>query len=80
METGYSQLFTVRVWQEALDDGQTEWRGSIQRVLDGQVRYFRSWQMLADCLSEMLHSGNRPGGERADVNATTGGGERQHEL
>lgn len=41
-----SQLFTVRVWLEELGNGQTEWRGKVQHVTSGEVRYFRDWSTL----------------------------------
>lgn len=41
-----SQLFTVRVWLEELGNGQTEWRGKVQHVASGEVRYFRDWSTL----------------------------------
>jgi hypothetical protein len=34
----YSHLFTVRLWNEPLGQGQTEVRG--------EVRYFRTWAVL----------------------------------
>lgn len=45
-ETHRSTLFTVRVWQEDLGEGQSEWRGKVQHVLNGDTRYFRDWQTL----------------------------------
>ncbi len=53
-----SELFTLRVWREVLGDGQTEWRGRVQHVLSGEIRYFQGWPMLIDRLSEMLPTGN----------------------
>jgi hypothetical protein len=52
--SGKSELFTLRVWREALGNGQIEWRGRIQHVLSGQVYYFRNWQALIDRLSGIL--------------------------
>jgi hypothetical protein len=53
-ELARSQLFTVRVWQENLGEGRTEWRGKVQHVLSGEVRYFRDWPALIACLREIL--------------------------
>ncbi len=64
MRPEQSQLFTLRMWQEELGDGQVEWRGSVQHVLSGEIRYFRDWQMLANCLSAMLPR-VEPGGTAA---------------
>src|SRR5260221_10407936 len=36
-----SYLFTVRVWQEEIGTDQVEWRGKMQFVNNGDVRYFR---------------------------------------
>ena len=41
-----SHLFTVRLWREELGNGQTEWRGKVQHVTSGEVRYFRDWPTL----------------------------------
>ncbi|HYU76234.1 MAG TPA: hypothetical protein VEL31_26475 [Ktedonobacteraceae bacterium] len=41
-----SQLFMVRIWEEELGNGQTEWRGKVQHVTSGEVRYFRDWSTL----------------------------------
>ncbi len=49
-----SHFFTVRVWQEELGDGQTEWRGKVQHVPSGEVRYFREWPTLVTLLLKML--------------------------
>ena len=49
-----SHLFTVRVWQEDLGEGQTEWRGQVHLVTSGDVRYFREWSTLAPLLVTML--------------------------
>lgn len=51
-----SQLFTVRVWLEDLDNGRSEWRGKVQHVLSGEARYFRDWPTLIAALQEMLKS------------------------
>ncbi len=54
MKPGHSELFTLRVSAEPLNDGQVEWRGSVRHVLTGEVRYFRNWPMLVECLANML--------------------------
>jgi hypothetical protein len=50
----HSHFFTVRVWQEELGNGQTEWRGKVQHVHSGEVRYFREWSTLVAALLKML--------------------------
>jgi hypothetical protein len=49
-----THLFTVRVWREDLGEGQTEWRGEVQEVVSGEMRYFRDWQTLLALLQAML--------------------------
>ena len=49
-----SLLFTMRVWLEDLGEGKTEWRGKVQLVEDGQVFYFRDWQVLITNLQTLL--------------------------
>ena len=62
-----SHLFTVRLWQEELGAGQSEWRGKVQHVLSGQTGYFRDWSMLVTYLQTMLPA--------ADSDQQAGGGE-----
>lgn len=54
LQGSHSYLFTVRVWQEEMRAGQTEWRGRVQLVSSGEVRYFREWGALAPLLLAML--------------------------
>jgi hypothetical protein len=49
-----NQLFTLRVWQAGVGDGQMEWRGKLQHVVSGQTHYFRDWPTLILYLGEML--------------------------
>lgn len=49
-----SHLFTIRVWREEIDTTQNEWRGKVQLLSSGEVRYFRDWQALAPLLLTML--------------------------
>lgn len=51
-----AQLFTLRLWREELDKGYSEWRGKVQHVTSGEVRYFRDWPALVACLQEMLNA------------------------
>ncbi len=51
-----SQLFTVRLWREPLND-HFEWRGKVQHVTSGEVRYFRDWATLIAVLQDMLTLG-----------------------
>lgn len=49
-----SHLFMLRMWPEDLGGGQTDWRGSVQHVTTGEVRYFRDWQTLEGFVEELL--------------------------
>ena len=49
-----SHLFTVRVWKEEIGTDQTEWRGKVQLLTNGDVRYFREWSTLVPLLLTML--------------------------
>jgi hypothetical protein len=49
-----THLFTVRLWLEELSEGQTEWRGEVQYVVSGEMRYFRDRPALVEALQEML--------------------------
>jgi len=49
-----SHLFTVRLWPEALGESQVEWRGQVQYVASGEMRYFRDWSTLVAFLLEVL--------------------------
>lgn len=51
-----AHLFTVRVWQEDMGDGQWEWRGKVQHVGSGEAFYFREWQELIARLKTWLQS------------------------
>ena len=48
-------LFMVRMWPENLGDGLTDWRGKIQHVNSGEVRYFRDWLTLEAFIQRLLN-------------------------
>ena len=56
-----SHLFTLRLWQEALGEGRTEWRGQLCHVLSGQTYYFRSWHTLVTQMTKLLTDLEPPG-------------------
>lgn len=64
-----SYLFTVRVWEEEVELDTTEWRGKVQLVTSGEVRYFREWTALVPLLQTMLAQVEpaEPGRQEADV-------------
>ncbi|HNS50149.1 MAG TPA: hypothetical protein PKO09_03120 [Anaerolineae bacterium] len=47
-------VFTLRLWPEDLGDGRVDWRGKIQHLNSGEVRYFRDWPALEAFLDELL--------------------------
>jgi hypothetical protein len=49
-----SHLFTIRLWTEALGDGQVERRGHVRYVLSGEHRSFRDWATLVSYLDAKL--------------------------
>jgi hypothetical protein len=49
-----AQNFTLRIWREELGNGQSERRGQIRQVGNGEVRYFRDWQTMVSCIEELL--------------------------
>lgn len=49
-----SHLFTVRVWLEPAEDDGSEWRGKLQHIPSGEVRYFRGWVALIPLMLDIL--------------------------
>ena len=49
-------LFTLRLWQELLDEQRSEWRGEVKNLATGEVRYFRHWEEIATLVPKMLSS------------------------
>ncbi|HET9920147.1 MAG TPA: hypothetical protein VFQ30_09930 [Ktedonobacteraceae bacterium] len=67
-----SHLFTIRLWQEELGEGRSEWRGKVQHVQSGEVWYFRQWSALVGSLEKMLaefETRSRPG--QSDIDDVT---------
>jgi len=52
--TRVTRLFTLRMWQEEAGEGQTEWRGKVQALPEGEAYYFRDWSGLIGRLEVML--------------------------
>ncbi|MFZ5809453.1 MAG: hypothetical protein ACOY16_09265 [Chloroflexota bacterium] len=52
-QSPHSQLFTIRVWQEDIGDGRSEWRGQVRHVMSGETCYFRDWQLLIAFIVKM---------------------------
>ena len=51
-----TRLFTLRLWQEEANAGQTEWRGKVQALPEGEAYYFRDWLGLIGRLETMLNT------------------------
>lgn len=45
-----SQLFTIRLWMEELDERRREYRGQVKHVVTGVTRNFRDWSDLKQFL------------------------------
>ena len=46
----HARTFILRLWLETGAGGGGEWRGQLQPIPDGQIRYFRDWSTLARLL------------------------------
>jgi hypothetical protein len=49
----HSHLFTLRIWEEALGEGNTEWRGRLQEIVTGDTVFFRDWPGLVTTLKRL---------------------------
>ncbi len=53
-----AHIFILKLWQEVLvedhDHKQTEWRGKIQDVRNGETHYFRDWSAIVHFISNIL--------------------------
>jgi hypothetical protein len=47
-------IFTLRLWNEPLGNGQSEWRGEIKNLSTGEVRYFRMGEEITVLVFGML--------------------------
>ena len=70
-----SHLFTLRVWQTDSGEGQREWRGKLQYVESGEIRYFRDWPALIRYLDEMLAVPTNDGQTSVTGNELQAGGQ-----
>ena len=62
------QIFTVRLWYEALDGGRGEWRGEVRHADSDRHAYFREWDKLVGFLQQVVAESERgaagPGARR----------------
>ncbi len=60
----HSDLFSLRIWLEEIEDNHHEWRGLVEHVISGEKLYFRSWSTLITFLQK-----SRAGPERQEWEA-----------
>jgi hypothetical protein len=41
------------VWTEPVEERQAEWRGKVQHITSGEVRYFQGWPALITLLMRL---------------------------
>ena len=51
-----AQIFTLRIWVTNQKDDSLEWRGRIQHVQSGEVRYCQSWDAFSAYVEEALRN------------------------
>ncbi len=56
----HSHLFALRVWEESLGEGNTEWRGRVQEVNSGETLFFRDWPGLIATLRRLIGKTKAP--------------------
>ncbi|RME65452.1 MAG: hypothetical protein D6790_01815 [Caldilineae bacterium] len=49
-----SHFFTLRLWKEDVDAETPIWRGRLQNLASGEVRYFQDWEALVERLMELM--------------------------
>lgn len=49
-----SYLFTVRIWLNDQEDGQTKWHGKAQFIPNGETCYFHEWSTLLAFMEKMM--------------------------
>jgi hypothetical protein len=52
--TDLEELFTMKLWREALDENRVEWRGKIQHIGSGEAQYFRDLSAVMDFIHKNL--------------------------
>ena len=51
-----SYLFTLRMWLEDLGSGEVGWRGKVQHINSGEVRYFYDWSTMLTFVKSQLRN------------------------
>ena len=50
----HAHLFTVRLWQETLDEGTLEWRGKVKYIPSEEERSFRGMEAIGKMMVSLL--------------------------
>ena len=58
--------FIVRLWREK-SDGESIWRGSVERVQSGERVYFQSMEKIKEAIVRMLGSTSREGEDNSET-------------
>lgn len=61
----HSRLFTVRLWAEEVAGGW-EYRGTVQEVVSGAIRSFRTWPDLTEFMIARMNNSDRSKAERME--------------
>jgi hypothetical protein len=66
------------MWTEETEEGRSEWRGKLERVVSGETLYFHEWDVLLAFLQTTLGSPAAGGGQAVSSESQPGGlGEAQ---
>lgn len=49
-----AHAFSLRLWPEEGEDDEPVWRGRVQSLTSGEVRYFQGWAALAEKLLGLI--------------------------
>lgn len=49
-----AHAFSLRLWPEEGEDDEPIWRGRLQNLAGGEVRYFQGWEALVERLLELM--------------------------
>ncbi|MDX1435674.1 MAG: hypothetical protein R3335_02610 [Anaerolineales bacterium] len=52
-----AHIFSLRLWQEAVDGGHHEWRGRVEHLSSGEFFYFRDGSPIVPLLVRLLPGG-----------------------
>lgn len=53
-ESSRTQLFTLRVWTEAVGADRVEIRGTLTHALSGETYHFRNWERLTQLIESHI--------------------------